>query len=136
MKTFYPFLAFMLLATILTGCYNTERNCAHFKTGTFEFEALVGTELTKTTFVRNDSIEIDYFRGKADTSYIRWINNCEYVVTKKNPKNQAEKRAIHMKILATDGDSYTFEYNIVGETRKERGTAGKISDATSRSKKN
>tara|TARA_R100000935_G_scaffold55682_2_gene85955 strand:- start:48545 stop:48919 length:375 start_codon:yes stop_codon:yes gene_type:complete len=116
----------LLFATSLTGCYNSERNCSDFRTGTFEFEALVGTELTKTTFVRNDSIEIDYFRGKADTSAIRWINACEYIVTKKNPKNQAEKRAIHMKILATEGSTYTFEYNIVGETRKEQGTAVKV----------
>lgn len=120
------FSLLILCLTTLTSCYNSERNCADFKTGTFEFEALVGTELTKTTFVRNDSIEIDYFRGKADTSYIRWINKCEYVVTKKNPKNQAEKRAIHMKILATDGAKYTFEYNIVGEIRKEQGTAVKV----------
>ncbi|MAZ72440.1 MAG: DNA topoisomerase IV [Flavobacteriaceae bacterium] len=120
---------FLLVGLLLSlsSCYHSERNCTDFKTGTFEFEALVGTQLTKTTFVRNDSIEIDYFRGKADTSYIRWINACEYIVTKKNPKNQAEKRAIHMKILATDGDTYTFEYNIVGETRKERGTAVKVS---------
>lgn len=123
------FLAAILLLTTLTSCYNTERDCSSFKTGTFEFEALVGTELTKTTFVRNDSLEIDYFRGKADTSYIRWINSCEYVVTKKNPKNQAEKRAIHMKILATEGDTYMFEYNIVGEVRKERGTAIKTNSA-------
>jgi hypothetical protein len=120
------FFLFIVCLTTLTSCYNSERNCADFKTGTFEFEALVGTELTKTTFKRNDSIEIDYFRGKIDTSYIRWINACEYIVTKKNPKNQAEKRAIHMKILATQGANYTFEYNIVGETRKERGTAIKV----------
>ncbi len=120
------FLLLIVILTTLTSCYQTERNCADFKTGTFEFEALVGTDLIKTTFVRNDSIEIDYFRGKADTSYIRWINTCEYVVTKKNPINQAEKRAIHMKILATEGAKYTFEYNIVGETRKEQGTAVKV----------
>jgi|TARA_R110002020_G_scaffold4110_4_gene18350 hypothetical protein len=104
------------------------RDCEAFKTGTFEFEALVGTEITKTTFVRNDSIEIDYFRGKADTSYIRWINDCEYIVKKKNPKNQAEKRAIHMKILSTEGNTYQFEYNLVGEPRKEKGTAVKVSE--------
>lgn len=120
------FFLFILCIASFTSCYTSERNCEDFKTGTFEFEALIGTELTKTTFVRTDSIEIDYYRGKADTSNIRWINSCEYVVTKKNPKNQAEKRAIHMKILATEGAMYTFEYNIVGEIRKERGTAVKV----------
>jgi hypothetical protein len=119
-------LLLILFVTSLISCSNPKRNCDNFKTGTFEFEALVGTELTKTTFVRNDSIEIDYFRGKADTSTIRWINSCEYIVTKKNPTSQAEKRAIHMKILTTAGDTYTFEYSIVGESRKERGKAIKI----------
>ena len=119
-------LAIFFCVLSLISCYEVERNCAAFKTGTFEFEALVGTELTKTTFVRNDSIEIDYFRGKADTSYVRWLNDCEYIVIKKNPKNQAEKRAIHMKILTTDRDTYIFEYNLVGESRKEKGTARKI----------
>ncbi|HBR53773.1 MAG TPA: DNA topoisomerase IV, partial [Flavobacteriaceae bacterium] len=57
-----------------------------------------------------------------------WINDCEYIVKKKNPKNQAEKRAIHMKILSTEGNTYQFEYNLVGEPRKEKGTAVKVSE--------
>ena len=92
----------------------------NFKTGTFEFEALVGTEVLTTTFVRTDSIEIDYFRGKADTSSVRWINDCEYIVKKLNPKNRAEEKAIHMKILSTQQDQYQFEYNVVGDSNKKR----------------
>ena len=121
-------LLVLLSFFLLLGCYESERNCANFKTGTFEFEALVGTEIVKTRFVRNDSIEIDYFRGKADTSSVRWINTCEYIVQKLHPKNLAEKKAIHMKILSSSGASYLFEYNVVGEDRKEKGTAVKISD--------
>ncbi len=121
------FTLLFLLSLLCSSCYNAERNCSNFKTGTFEFEALVGTEITKTTFVRNDSVEIDYFRGRADTSSIRWINDCEYIVKKQNPKNRAEEKAIHMKILTTNGDTYLFEYNVVGQTRKERGTAIKVS---------
>lgn len=119
-------LPFLLLIVLFISCYNPERNCEDFRTGTFEFEALVGTEILKTTFVRNDSIEIDYFEGKADTSSVRWINDCEYIVKKLNPKSMAEEKAIHMKILTTDKNSYTFEYNIVGKTKKERGTAIKV----------
>ena len=121
------YLLLFFASFTLISCYQPERNCAYFKTGTFEFEALVGTEVLKTTFVRTDSIEIDYFRGKADTSTIRWINNCEYIVKKKNPKNQADKKAIHMKILTTDGNNYIFEYNEVGKKQKQRGTAVKVS---------
>ncbi len=120
------FLFLFLLCLFCTSCYNVERNCEAFKTGTFEFEALVGTELMKTTFVRNDSIEIDYFRGKADTSSVRWINDCEYIVKQLNPKNKEEEKAIHMKILKTEGDTYTFEYKVVGASQKQKGTAKKI----------
>lgn len=119
-------ISLCIILTSLSACYNVERNCSDFKSGTFEFEALVGTELLTTTFVRNDSIEIDYFRGKADTSSVRWINDCEYVVKKINPRNRAEEKAIHMKILTTQGDEYQFEYNVVGETLKQKGTAKKI----------
>lgn len=119
-------LVTLFLFLIMTGCYNPERNCSYFKTGTFEYEALVGTEVLTTTFTRNDSIEIDYFRGKADTSAIRWINDCEYIVKKINPSSMSEKKAIHMKILTTNEEEYVFEYNIVGDTKKLRGTAKKI----------
>lgn len=122
MRFFTPLALFFFF----TNCYTPQRNCADFKTGTFEFEALVGTEVLKTTFKRNDSIEIDYFKGKVDTSSIRWINDCEYIIKKLNPKNMAEQKAIHMKILTTDKDTYVFEYNIVGQSKKERGTAKKI----------
>jgi len=122
-------MRFFILPTLFfffTSCYSPERNCTNFKTGSFEFEALIGTEVLKTTFNRKDSIEIDYFKGKADTSSIRWINDCEYIVKKLNPKNMAEQKAIHMKILTTDKNSYVFEYNIVGQNKKERGTAKKV----------
>ncbi len=119
-------LFLLLLPFILISCYQPERHCADFKTGTFEFESYLNGELVKTRFTRNDTMEIDYFRGKADTSSVRWINNCEYLVTNKNPKNRAEEKPIHMKILTTKGNTYTFEYGLVGETKKQRGTAVKV----------
>lgn len=121
---FFCFLFFSTL--LLTSCYHQERNCINFHTGTFEFETLLNGELTKTTFIRNDSIEIDYYLGKTDTSSVRWINDCEYIVKKLHPKNRAEKKAIHMKILNTNKNIYTFEYAHVGATNKQRGTAKKI----------
>ncbi len=115
---------FVLL--LFTSCYSPERNCQKFKTGTFSYEALVGTEVLTTVFVRTDTLEIDYFQNKSDTSSIRWINDCEYIVQKINPKNRAEKKAIHMKILTTQNNIYLFEYNIVGDSQKQKGTAKKI----------
>ena len=120
------FITGLLLSFLIFSCYEPERNCQDFKTGTFEYEALIGTELLTTTFNRNDTLEIDFFKGKSDSSSIRWINDCEYIVKKINPKNMAEKKAIHIKILTTKGNEYNFEYNIVGDTNKQRGTAKKI----------
>ena len=120
------FITGLLLSFLIFSCYNPERNCQNFKTGTFEYEALIGTELLTTTFNRNDTLEIDFFKGKSDSSSIRWINDCEYIVKKINPKNMAEEKAIHIKILTTKGNEYNFEYNIVGDTNKQKGTAKKI----------
>ncbi len=115
-----------LILTLNTGCYQQNRDCVNFHTGTFEFETFLDGELAKTTFIRTDSIEIDFFREHVDTASIRWINDCEYIVQKLHPKNMAEEKAIHMKILTTDKDTYTFEYGLVGAAQKQRGTAKKI----------
>ncbi len=112
-----------LLLVLLVSCYQPQRDCKTFKNGNFTFTTTIGDEEKTTTFVRNDSIEIDYFEGKVDTSAVRWINDCEYIVKKINPKNKAEEKSVHMKILSTTEDSYTFEYGIVGENSKSRGTA-------------
>jgi hypothetical protein len=116
----------LLTALLLSSCYEQERNCSKFKTGTFEFESFLDGELVKTRFTRNDSIEIDYFRGETDTSSIRWINDCEYIIKNLYPKSREEEKPLHIKILTTKGDTYTFEYGLVGESRKERGTAIKV----------
>nr|WP_313795265.1 DNA topoisomerase IV [uncultured Allomuricauda sp.] len=90
------------------------------------FKSVINGEDKQTTFSRTSEIEIDYFEGKQDTSSIRWINDCEYVLKNINPKNKAEEKSIHIKILTTSDSSYTFEYNAIGDKRKFKGTAFKI----------
>jgi len=118
----------LLLAITLSlqSCFSPERDCEKFKTGTFEFQSYLNGELVTSKFIRNDSIEIDMFQGKTDTSSIRWVNNCEYIITNLHPKNMAEKKPLSIKILTTKGDTYTFEYGQVGEPEKQRGTVTKI----------
>lgn len=113
----------LFLVFLCMSCYQPERNCTQFKEGEFSFTSLVDGEELTTTFVRENGIEIDHFQGKSDTSSVRWINDCEYIVKKINPKNMAEEKSVHMKILSTTDDTYTFEYNIVGNKKKSRGTA-------------
>lgn len=117
------FILIFCALILFVGCYEGDRKCSDFKTGTFKFEALVGTELFTTTIVRNDTLEVDYYQGKADSSSIRWINDCEYIIKKINPKNQAEKKAIQIKILSTSADEYTFEFREVGKVNASKGTA-------------
>ena len=117
-----------VLALSAMSCYNIERNCADFKTGKFEFEYEVDGVKKVSNFVRNDTLEIDTYEGKTDSSKVRWINDCEFVLEKINPKNMAEKQAVHMKILSTEGNSYTFEFSKLEEAKKQKGTVTKIND--------
>lgn len=116
---------FLAIPLLLVSCYNQERNCKDFKTGTFVFEQEIEGKIHVSTFVRTSEYEIETYNGKTDTANIRWVNDCEYILQKKHPKNMAEKKAVQMKILATTKDSYTFEYNIVGDTNKQKGTIRK-----------
>lgn len=118
-------LSLSTLFFVILGCYQPERNCADFKNGSFSFTSVVDGKELQTTFTRNNNLEVDYFEGKVDSSTVRWINDCEYIVKKLNPKSRAEEKPIHMKILSTTDNSYTFEYSIVGEAKKQRGTVTK-----------
>lgn len=119
-------ILFFFIFISLSSCYNQERNCKDFKTGTFKFDFMVNGKKQTTTFQRNDSIEIETFQGKTDTSSVRWVNDCEYILTKKNPKTIQEKKSISMRILTTSKKTYTFEFGLVGSDKKQQGLATKI----------
>ena len=122
-------LLFLLFSSLIfASCYNVEHDFKKFKTGKFKFEYQINGINKVTFFERNDSIEIETFEGKTDTSTIRWVNDGEYILKKLNPKNSAEKKAINMKILTTSKKSYTFEFGLVGSDEKQRGTVEKISN--------
>ncbi|WP_348798659.1 DNA topoisomerase IV [Flavobacterium adhaerens] len=121
-------LLLLLTLLLLASCYDAERNCQDFKTGKFKFEHEIGGVKKTTIFERNDSIEIETFEGKTDTATIRWVNDCEYILKKKHPKNKSEEKSISMKILTTTKDSYTFEFGILGSDSKQKGTVIKITD--------
>lgn len=110
----------------LTSCYNQERNCKDYKTGTFEFVQEINGKETKSVFERREDIQIETFNGKTDTASVRWVNDCEFVLQKIHPKSMVEKKAISMKILTTNEKGYTFEYGFVGDAKKQRGAVTKI----------
>ena len=96
-------LLLLSLVFIFTGCFEPERNCTDFKTGTFEYKTYLNGELVTSTFIRN-----------------------EYILKNLNPKSMAEEKPIHMKILTTNKDGYTFEYGIVGQDKKQRGQVDRV----------
>lgn len=120
-------LASTLGILLLCSCFNPDRNCEDFRTGTYEFESFINGELLTSRFIRNNSIEIEQFMGKTDTSSVRWINDCEYILKNMNPDGMAEEKAIHIKILTTNKDGYTFEYGQVGNPKKAKGKVRKVS---------
>jgi hypothetical protein len=114
------------LLLISASCYQPERNCKEFQEGTFKFTSIVDGKESTTIFERQGGIEIDHYQGKSDTSSVRWVNDCEYIVRKLYPKDLSEDKSIEMKILKTTDSSYTFEYGIIGKNKKLQGTAIRI----------
>jgi len=119
------YLLFISLIS-LTSCYNVERDCKDFKNGKFLSEIEIDGVKHETVTIRTDTMVIETYKGKTDTSSIRWVNDCEYVLRKINPKTMAEKRAITVKILTTSQKTYTFEFGSVGNDKKQKGTATQI----------
>ena len=114
---------------ITTACFTPQRNCRDFHTGTFTFTSIVLGDTLTTKFVRNDSIEVDYYLSRIDSSSVRWLNDCECIVKKMRPLSYQESKAVHMKILTTKDNTYTFEYNLVGDSaNKQRGVVTKLSN--------
>lgn len=119
-------LALLLPVFLFASCFEAERDCPKFKTGEFEFTYQLNGKTFKGTFKRNDSLELETVNGRVDTNRVKWISDCEWLVQKLHPKSNAEKKAVHMKILSTTGNSYIFEYNLVGDLKnKQRGKATK-----------
>lgn len=119
-------ITLLLLPLLLASCYNVERNCKDFKTGTYQSEITIDGVKKYTTSIRTNDMVIETYEGQTDTASIRWVNDCEYVLQKMNPKNRAEKHAIDIKILTTSEKTYTFEFGIVGSDKKQKGTATRI----------
>ena len=122
MKLFTTFILFVLF----TSCYQQERDCKAFKTGAFTSETEIEGKKYTSSFVRNDSIQIETYEGKIDTFKVRWTNDCEYIIQNIHPKNREDKKPVQMKIITTSANFYTFEYSFVGDSKKQRGTVTRL----------
>ena len=119
-------LVFFILVLFIS-CYSLERDCIPFQQGEFKFTQIINGEIKSSYFTRDSIFEVELFEGKIDTSSIRWVNDCECILTKLNPNNNQEKRPIQIRIISTKGDRYTFEYSLVGDSKnRQRGSIQKI----------
>ena len=124
MKKYFISICIILISF---SCYQVDRNCLPFHEGTFEFTTIINGSLKTSRFERSELYEVEFFEGKIDTATIRWVNNCECILTKKNPISNQDKRPIRVEILSTKEAEYTFEYALVGDTKNvQRGTIKKI----------
>lgn len=121
MKYFMP-----LIFIFNTSCYDVQRDCEAFKTGTFQSNITIDGQTFVSKFERTTDLQIEQFDGQIDSSSVRWINDCEMIFRTLNPKSRIEKKDIHLKILSTSTTSYTFEYGYVGDSKKQKGVAKRM----------
>ncbi len=119
-------IALLLLTILIVSCNDHQRNCQDFRTGKFEFSQNINGKKHQSTFVRTEKLQIETYKGKTDTASVRWVNDCEFILQKLHPKNMTEEKAISMKILFTEKNTYTFEYSFVGSNQKQRGVVTKL----------
>ena len=121
-----PFIILLLLSLVSCMPTKTECDCDKFKTGKFIFFKEINRKKVTSIFERTKTLQIETFQNKTDSATVRWINDCEYILQKINPKNNTEKKAISMKIIATKEKTYTFEYSFVGDSKKQQGIVTKL----------
>jgi hypothetical protein len=119
----------LFILFLLTSCYSVDRDCENFKMGEFEFSYKLNDTIQRSLFTRTLDYEIEEFNSVIDSSSISWVNDCEFVLTKVNPKTNQEKRPVRIKIIRTYENSYDFEYSSVNEPIIiKRGTVIRIKD--------
>ena len=121
-------LTLLSLVFLAIGCYQATLDCKDFKTGTFVSEITIMGKKQQTTSVRTDKYVIETYKGKTDTASIRWVNDCEFILTKLHPKTMAEQHAVSIRILSTTKKSYTFDFGIVGNPQRQKGKATKLAN--------
>jgi hypothetical protein len=120
------FLLFIAVILLTTSCYENKRECADFRTGSFEWTQESGGKLLTTKFTRTEELQIETFENVTDTSRIEWVNDCEWRIIPINPKTNAESRAYLFKIMRTEDDMYFFEFTQSGKDQIYKGSAKKI----------
>ena len=113
-----------LIILLIVSCNEAPKTANIFKIG--KYKTILEDSETTSTAVRNDSIQIETYDNKKDTFSIRWINNFEYILLKKNPKSKLDSTPFHVKITAIKKNSYNFKAYYKGSNFKQKGKAVKL----------
>lgn len=118
--------ALIITFLLFSSCYQPERDCEKYKTGSFKFTYELGETVKEGVFTRDEKYSVDFYEDKIDSATVRWFNDCEFVL-----QDIHSKTAIQYKIISTTDSSYTFQYkSAVKDPNKElivkTGTAFKI----------
>ena len=115
----------IIILTCFISCIESSKvNVGDFKKGAFK--TVLDDDETVSMAYRNDSLQIESYQEVKDTFYITWLDQFEYVLLKKNPKNLLDSTPFHVKITSVKKDSYTFRANYKGSNFKQKGTAFKL----------
>ena len=121
------YMRYLIFLLPVLSCYDVEKDCNAFQLGTFEFSTIINGEIKTSRFIRSKSLEIEFYENNIDSASVKWVNNCEFILTKINPKSNQDKRPVKIEILSTEGKEYFFEYSLVNNPKKRfRGRAAKI----------
>jgi hypothetical protein len=101
----------LLLATVLHSCLqNPSRDCLKHKNGYYKFGFEYNGKIMTSFFKRDQGLGVEVFNEKIDSSSIKWINDCEFILTKLKPQNNSEKNPVNIRIVSTTDSSYVFSF--------------------------
>ena len=120
-------LLIVFISTIyLSSCTGgNQLKVQDLKKGSFR-TVLDNNSSAESVSTRNDSVQIELYKGKKDTFYINWVDKFEYILIKKNPKNLLDSTPFHVKITGIKDRSYTFKAYYKGSKFIQQGKAFKL----------
>ena len=117
-------LSILLTSAVISCKKNKTADVLSYRKG--KFITYLDKKRDSSFFYRNDSIQIENYRGKIDSFSIHWKHNFEYTLKKINPKNRLDSIPFVVKINKIKSDRYEFTGNYIGSNFKQKGTSIKL----------
>lgn len=118
------FFVFAVLCSLVSCIKKSEVHMDDFKQG--RFKTVLEDQEAVSYAIRNDSIQIEEFNGVKDTFNIEWLDQFEYVLTKRVPKTLLDSTPFYVKLTSVQQGSYSFNAYYKGSNFKQKGTAYKL----------